>query len=215
MTGHGVPAGLVMIMVDTLMHAYAEKASTAEEILVRINHFLHQRMSSQRFMTLLMLRWDEAKQQMFFTGAGHEHLLVYRAKEKRVEAIRSGGIALRMIPDISNIVKEKFVTFEEEDVIMLYTDGITEAKNPDGEMYGLERFVASLQKHGYHSSSEKIFDLLTKDFSRFVGEYMQTDDITMIVIKNTGQTEKKHHIKLTVNADEERTFQKTKAWDWT
>lgn len=65
------------------------------------------------------------------------------------------------------------------------------------------------------NQAEKIFDALTKDFSAFVGEYMQKDDITMIVIRNTGKEDnRKHHIKLTINADEERTFQKNKVWDW-
>lgn len=214
MTGHGVPAGLVMIMVDTLMHAFAQKTVSSEEILIRINAFLHQRIRSQRFMTLLMLRWDEMKQEMYYTGAGHEHLLVYRAKEKKVEKIRSGGIALKMIPDISKIVKEQFVNFEEDDVIVLYTDGITEAKNHEGEMYGIQRFLNSLEKNGHYNTSEKIFDSLSKDFSNFVGEYIQNDDITMIVIKNTGKSSLKKHIKLTINTDEERTFQKKKVWDW-
>lgn len=214
-TGHGVPAGLVMIMVDTLMHAWSQTAKNTEEILIQINHFLYQRMSAQRFMTLVMLRWNEVEQKMYYTGAGHEHVLVYKIKDQSVEAIRSGGIALRMIPDISAIVKEKEVNMEEGDVIVLYTDGITEAKNKNGEMYGLERFKTSLKKHGGMNQAEKIFDALTKDFSTFVGEYMQKDDITMIVIRNTGkEDDRKHHIKLTINADEERTFQKNKVWDW-
>jgi serine phosphatase RsbU (regulator of sigma subunit) len=119
-----------------------------------------------------------------------------------------------MIPNISHIVKEKPINTEEDDVILLYTDGITEAKNKDGEMYGLERLKASLKKHGKLNRSTKIFDYITKDFSSFVGEYVQADDITIIVIKNTGESDNKRHIKLTINADEERTFQKSKVWDW-
>ena len=213
-TGHGVPAGLVMIMVDTLIHAWTKNARTTEEILIETNRFLNQRTQSQRFMTLVMLRWDEKEQKMYYTGAGHEHVLIYRAKEKNVKAIRSGGIALRMIPDISNIINEKPIEFEEDDVILLYSDGITEARNKNGEMYGLNRLVESLKKHGYRNTSESVFDQLTKDFSAFVGEYIQTDDITMIVTKNTGQKNEKHHITLTINADEERGFQKSKVWDW-
>lgn len=213
-TGHGVPAGLVMIMVDTLMHAWSQTAVSSEEILVQINRFLNQRMGMQRFMTLVMLRWDELKQKMYYIGAGHEHVLVYRAATKKVDVIRSGGIALRMIPDISKIVKEQPVEFEKDDVIVLYTDGITEAKNKENEMYGIKRLVASLERNGRFSTSEKVFDNLTKDFRDFVDEYVQADDITMIVVKNTGPEEEKHHIKLTINADEERTFQKSKVWDW-
>lgn len=140
--------------------------------------------------------------------------MIYHAKTRKVEAIKSGGIALRMIPDISQIIKEKSIDVETNDVVVLYTDGITEARNPEGEMYGLERFRQSLEKNGDHTTSERIFDLITKDFSNFVGEYVQTDDITMIVAKKTEKNLETRHIKLNINADEEKTFQKSKVWDW-
>lgn len=196
------------------MHAWSQIVTSPEQILSQINRFLHQRMGAQRFMTLVMLRWNEISQKMYFTGAGHEHVLVYRFKQKKVEVIRSGGIALRMIADISKIVKEQPIEFEENDVIVLYTDGITEARNKENEMYGVKRLTESLERHGSFSTSEKVFDNLTKDFSNFVGEYVQADDITMIVVKNTGSETEKRHIKLIINADEERTFQKSKIWDW-
>ncbi len=211
-TGHGVPAGLVMVMVDTLIHAAISMgATTSQDVLMHTNSMLTPRISARLFMTLVMLRWDASLQKMHYTGGGHEHVLVYRAKSEKVEAIRSGGIALGMIPDNSKILQEKEIPLELGDAVILYTDGITEAKNQAGEMYELERLSASLQKHGYLPSAESIFDHVTKDFSQFVGEYVQVDDITMIVIKYTGK-DAGGKMKLAIAADESKV--PSAEWGW-
>ncbi len=164
-------------------------------------------------MTLVMLRWDIKEQKMYYTGAGHEHIIVYRAKSETVETIASGGIALGMIPDNSNILKETEIPMEIGDSVVLYTDGLTEAKNQTGEMYGLERMAESLKKHGYMPSSESIFDNVTKDFSNFVGEYVQVDDTTMIVMKKV-TPDASTKTKLTIAAEEAGEAKVSKKWDW-
>lgn len=211
-TGHGVPAGLVMVMVDTLIHSMVSMGfRSAREIIVGTNSLLFPRISARLFMTLVMLRWDAQTQKMYFTGAGHEHILVYRAKTEQVEAIRSGGIALGMIPDNSKIIQEKEIPLEIGDALVLYTDGITEAKNQTGAMYGVEGMTESLKKNGYFPSAEGIFDHLTQDFAKFVGEYVQIDDITMIVMKYTGK-DTGAKVKLSITADE--TKAPSKNWSW-
>ena len=211
-TGHGVPAGLVMVMVDTLIHAAVSMGlANSKDVLQHTNSMLTPRISARLFMTLVMLRWDASLQKMHYTGSGHEHILVYRANGEKVEAIRSGGIALGMIPDNSKILQEKEIPLELGDAIVLYTDGITEAKNQAGEMYDLEKMSASLQKHGYLPSAESIFDHITKDFSKFVGEYVQVDDITMIVIKYTGK-DAGGKMKLAIAADESKV--PSAEWSW-
>lgn len=214
-TGHGVPAGLIMMMVDTLVTAMVSRGVTnGRDLVVNTNNLLTPRISSRLFMTSVMLRWDKAAQKMYYTGAGHEHILVYHKKDESVESIRSGGIALGMIPDVDKIAQEKEIPLEIGDSIVLYTDGITEAKNNTGEMYAVENLTASLKKHGYRPSAESIFDNLTKDFSSFVGEYVQVDDITMIVIKYLGKDAATSKVKLEVSTDESQVENKSKLWDW-
>ena len=211
-TGHGVPAGLIMMMADTLVHSMiAMGLSSSKDIVVNTNTLLTPRINSRLFMTMVMLRWDAVKQKMYYTGAGHEHILIYSAKTGKVTALRSGGIALGMIPDNSNIATEKEIPMEIGDAIVLYSDGLTEAKNKTGEMYTVGRMAESLEKHGYLPSSESIFDHLTKDFANFVGEYVQIDDTTMIVIKNVGK-DKSTKTKLTIAAEQTKT--ESKIWSW-
>ena len=216
-TGHGVPSGLIMMMVDTIVTAMVyQGVSTGQELITHTNFLLHPRISSRLFMTSVMLRWDKSKQQMYYTGAGHEHVLVYRKDREEVEAIPSGGIALGMIPDVSKIVQEHPIALEIGDCIVLYTDGITEAKNQTGEMYGLDRLQRALKRNGYKPSAETVFDGITKDFSNFVGEYVQIDDITMIVIKYMGKDFASQKVKLTVSKEEaeEGKVKKSRKWDW-
>ncbi len=212
-TGHGVPAGLVMMMVDTLIHSMISMGlNSSKDVLSNTNALLTPRISTKLFMTLVMLRWDSTQQKLFYTGAGHEHILVYRAKTEKVEAIRSGGIALGMIPDNSKILAEKEIPLEIGDTVVLYTDGITEAKSKTGDMFDVEHLTASLQKHGYMPSSESIFDQMSQDFANFVGEYVQVDDITMMVIKYVGR-ENSTKTKLAIASDEgEKTT--SKIWSW-
>lgn len=214
-TGHGVPAGLVMMMVDTLVTAMVyQGVDNSQQLIVHTNNLLHPRISSRIFMTSVMLRWDKLKQKMYYTGAGHEHILVYRKQSEAVESITAGGIALGMIPDVSKIAQENEIPLEIGDCILLYTDGITEAKKPTGEMYGLDKLKESLKRNAYRPSAENVFDGLTKDFSGFVGEYVQIDDITMIVIKYVGKDVVTSKVKLTVSKDQASAEPKKKGWDW-
>lgn len=185
-TGHGAPAGLIMMMVNTLLHVYLEAAGNTQEWLVATNRTLKPRVNSTMFMTTVVLRWDPATEKMFYTGAGHEHLLVYRAKEGVCEAIASGGIALGMTDDISEIAQEKEVPLSKEDIIVLYTDGIPEARNQAGEMYTLDRLKDSIARNGSVANSQKLFEKLAEEFRAFVGEEPQLDDITLIVLRYSG-----------------------------
>lgn len=212
-TGHGVPAGLVMMMVDTLVQSMVSVGLlNSRDVIVNTNTLLQPRISTRLFMTLVMLRWDAANQKMFYTGAGHEHILIYHAQSEKVEAIKSGGIALGMIPDNSQIAVENEIPLQIGDSILLFTDGVTEAKNKTGEMYGLERLSASFEKYGFHPSAESIFDHVSKDFGNFVGEYVQADDITMICIKYVGR-QASTRTKLSIAAEEE-TPRVSKIWTW-
>jgi serine phosphatase RsbU (regulator of sigma subunit) len=214
-TGHGVPSGVIMMMVNTIIRSLLVMgANSTRDLVVWVNNLLTPKISSRLFMTLVMLRWDSENQRLYYTGAGHEHILVYRQKTEKVEAIRSGGIALGMIPDNSMIAVEKEIpSLEPGDTLLLYSDGITEAKNKTGEMFTIQRLVDSLQKNGYYPSAESVFDHVTKDFANFVGEYVQIDDCSMIAIKvipkGTGAK-----MKLAIADEKARTAAPSKVWDW-
>lgn len=186
-TGHGAPAALVMMMVNTLLHTYAEMYESAYDIVVNTNRQLKPRIKSSMFMTMVFLKWNHLTQKMSYVGAGHEYLLIYRAKSGQIESIESGGIALGMTPDNSKIVKEQEISLEVGDIVVLYTDGVTEAKNNAGEMFGLERLKETVKKYAVQYGPEGVTHHTALDFSQFVGDTEQADDITLMALRYTGK----------------------------
>ena len=127
-TGHGVPSGFVMMMVNALISAFAISESNGASILAQTNAILKPRIKQNMMMTAVMLRWDAVSQKMYYTGAGHEFILVYKLKENKIYKLKSGGVAIGMVKDSSKILKEQRIAFDPGDLIILYTDGISEAR---------------------------------------------------------------------------------------
>ncbi|PIQ77068.1 hypothetical protein COV82_06405 [Candidatus Peregrinibacteria bacterium CG11_big_fil_rev_8_21_14_0_20_46_8] len=182
-TGHGVPAGLIMVMVNMLMRTFSEIYQSGYDIIVNTNRVLKQRIEPRRFMTSVMLRWNSKEKKMYYTGAGHEHILLYHAASKKCEVLKSGGIALGMVPDVSKIIKEQALELAPHDMVVLYSDGIIEAKNMNGEMFGLERLTQQVEEYAAKATPEEVFTNISKNFAAFVGDAPQEDDITLIVVQ--------------------------------
>lgn len=182
-TGHGTTAGLVMTMVNALITVFTDHSDSAYEILVNVNKYLKKWLKKSVYMTLVMLCWDHKEQKMTYVGAGHEHILVYHSATGECDTILSGGIALGMIPDNSKVIKEQVLSFDEGDYIVLYSDGITEAKGPTGELYGLEALKNALVEYAPEYSAEGVNYHIAKDLTAYMADVEQKDDITLIVIK--------------------------------
>ena len=186
-TGHGAPAGLVMMMVSTLFDVLLPSCTSTQDLAVSINSILKPRVNTSMFMTTAFFRWDTNSEKMFYTGAGHEHILIYRSAEGVCEAIPTGGIALAMAEDISTIVSEKELTLNDQDIIVLYSDGISEAVNEAGELYGLERLKQAVKQFGHLGKSLDLFNAISEDIARFTGDTVQKDDMTLIVMRYASQ----------------------------
>jgi len=83
-TGHGIPAAIVMTMVNTLINAYAEIYETAYDVVVQTNRHLKNKIRSTMFMSMLMLKWNGMNKKMSFVGCGHEHIIIYRHRAIRL-----------------------------------------------------------------------------------------------------------------------------------
>jgi len=79
-----------MMMVNALISAFATEETNGARILAETNRILKPRIKQNMMMTCVMLRWNEKEKQLYYTGAGHEHLLVYKANEQKVYKIKSG-----------------------------------------------------------------------------------------------------------------------------
>ncbi len=188
-TGHGFGAGLVMTMANSLINVFTDIYDSPYDILVNVNKHIKKHIKKSMFMTLVMLCWDDVKNKMTYVGAGHEYILVYRSNSGKCEAVLSGGTALGMVPDNSKIIKEAEIELQEGDFIILYSDGITEAKNVAGEQFGLDRLKELITEYAPEHSSEGLHYKIAKKVSDFMKGTSQEDDMTLIVLKRKGKTE--------------------------
>jgi len=182
-SGKGLGAGLAMAMVKTTILALAQEGLGLRDLMAKTNHFLHCNTDGSLFVSLVYLEWTPEERIMRFCSAGHEHILVYRAQTGSVEAIRSGGLVMGILPDIKEQLNESSFTLGLSDKIVLYTDGVTEAFNAQGEEFGFERLVETVQRVGA-KPAESLLACLHNEVSLFRGDCEQSDDITLVVLES-------------------------------
>jgi len=186
--GHGVSAGLVMLMLQCTVAALTavDPAWTPSEILTRANTTLYDnirtRMESDDHITATLLRFF-SDGRVVFAGA-HEDLVVLRARTGVCEQIETRGPWLGVVPDISRAAVDDQLQLEPGDTLLLYTDGLTEARNPAGEQFGLERVCAALAQSPT-GPAQIALDVLLASLRGFTAEV--ADDITALVLRYAGQ----------------------------
>ncbi len=192
-TGHGVGAWFIMIMVNALISWFTKVYQKWSSILAKTNEILKPRVKANLLMSLLLVRWDEQEKRLYMTWAGHEYLMIYKHKQKKCFKVKSWWVALWMIKDVSKLLKEQEIKFEPNDIIVLYSDGITEAINKpskDGsqEMFGEERLMKCIEKAPFYEkqsykTSRSVFNNITIELSNFMWyKHVQLDDITLATI---------------------------------
>ena len=173
------------MMVNALISAFSLSESDGASILSKTNTILKPRIKQNMMMTCVMLRWDALNKKMYYTGAGHEFVLVYKSKENTVYKVKSWGVALGMVKDSTKILKEQQIAFDPGDIIILYTDGISEARyrsEQTGLLFGVDHIVWSLMSVSI-KNPENIFRQLTIDLSSWMWyKCKQYDDISIAIV---------------------------------
>ncbi|MFA5116516.1 MAG: SpoIIE family protein phosphatase, partial [Candidatus Omnitrophota bacterium] len=182
-SGKGVAAGLLMAMAKTAIHTLSQEETSPKQILLRTNQILVKHIGAQKFMTMLYFRYDTQTKTLTYSSAGHEHILIYRNNGK-VESIISGGFMLGMVPDISAFLEDKQISLNPGDKIILYTDGVTEARNPQEDLFGLEKLIELIQKYG-SKPAEQLLNSIKEEVYSYIGTREQYDDITLVVMEAT------------------------------
>ncbi|MBX3471338.1 MAG: SpoIIE family protein phosphatase [Planctomycetes bacterium] len=183
-SGKGVGAGLVMSQVRALVRAYAETYGPTDELLAHVNQALADDLESGQFVSFLLMRYDEESGRLSFTGAGHEHLILYRPSTRQVELMRAGGVVLGLVPDIRGRVSERHLTLQPGDVVCLYTDGATEATSAEGEEFGLDRITQTVQAGALDPGA--IVDRVIEAVVSFTGKDRElSDDLTVVALRKT------------------------------
>jgi len=183
-TGHGLESGVLMLMIQTAIRTLiAAEESDPSRILRVVNRVIYgniQRSKLDHSATLSLLSYRDGT--LTITGQHEEAIVVRRSGDViRMDTIDLGfpvGIEF----DIGSFLSVANVQLEVGDVVVLYTDGITEAENLAKEQYGLDRLCRVAQRHRA-SSAHQIKDAVVGDITRYIGRHPVLDDITLVVLK--------------------------------
>jgi PAS domain S-box-containing protein len=184
-SGHGLNAGMVMLMVQSAIACRVTEEPNAHPaaVLASVNRVLfqniRQRMKSDEFVTLTLLRyWDDGR--VVFAGA-HEEVIIYRAASGEIKRIPSPGTWLGILAEVSAKNPETHEQLQPGDVLVLHTDGVTEARSPTNEQFGVSRLAALVTEHHALPVSEMPERILS-DVSRWATT--QEDDMSLVVARH-------------------------------
>ncbi|TGL38941.1 PP2C family protein-serine/threonine phosphatase [Leptospira perdikensis] len=186
-TGHGLASGVVMLMTQSaFITTLRSKVISLRESLRSLNSILfsniHIRMNDIRNLTLSLFSY---KNGVFTTVGQHETIMVYRHTLKKTEIIDTvnNGMLVGLTESIDEFIHEKPIPLESKDIILLYTDGATEAENQKREQFGSHRLIESLERHIELETTDAILDAIFKDIYVFIDGMEVYDDITIMIMR--------------------------------
>jgi serine phosphatase RsbU (regulator of sigma subunit)/predicted ester cyclase len=180
-TGKGVPAALVMATTCGMLRAVSQAlpSSSPGEIVQRVNEALCSNIAPNTFVTCFYAVLEPNSGHLVYANAGHDLPYVHRNGE--AEELRARGMPLGLMPAMS--YEEKETTLHVGEAALLYSDGLVEAHDPEGDMFGFPRLRALIAEHG---EERWLGELLLEKLYTFVGErWEQEDDITLLTLRRT------------------------------
>jgi steroid delta-isomerase-like uncharacterized protein len=181
-TGKGVPAALVMATTCGMLQAVARAlgSSSPGEVLAQVNETLLARIPTNMFVTCFYGVLDPHSGTLSYANAGHDPPHVRRSDDY-AEELRARGMPLGLMPGMG--YEEKEITLQAGENALFYSDGLVEAHNPEGEMFGFPRLRELVSKHG--AEEESLEEALLEELYSFVGEgWEQEDDITLVTLRH-------------------------------
>ena len=176
-SGKGEKANSIVVMVRDILRALIKNVSSD---ILTIMELLNRSADIPRnmFMSLNLLQWEIDTNVINYVSAGHEHILLYRDAFEKVEHIKAGGVVLSLAEKFN----KQQLHLKHNDHILLYTDGVTEARNMHQQQFGLQR-TSDLLKLYCNKSPKVLCEQIYKELLLFSGETKQYDDITLVALR--------------------------------
>jgi serine phosphatase RsbU (regulator of sigma subunit) len=182
-TGKGVPAALVMSSARSMLRAVAQASDSPGDVLRRVNDPMVTDIPPNMFVTCFYAILDPYSATLSYANAGHD-LPYLRHSDGDAEELMARGMPLGLMAGMG--YEEKETILEPSDSALFYTDGLVEAHDPEGEMFGFPRLRALVAERGGERSLE---EALLEELSSFVGEgWEQEDDITLLTLKRSASS---------------------------
>lgn len=183
-SGKSIPGALVMTMTRSVLRSKAIGVHSASSVLMAVNELICQDIEPDMFISLIYLIIDTDQNTVTYARAGHEPIIFYHAKDSTCELIKPEGMVLGIDngPLFNNSLREVNFQMHPGDIIVLYTDGITEAINDKGEEFGIANLMDAIRISSA-DTAEGIVNNISERIGRFTGNLPQQDDLTLVVLK--------------------------------
>jgi serine phosphatase RsbU (regulator of sigma subunit) len=179
-SGKGLPASLIMSNVQAGLHSHMlQERFDLKRAAENLNRLVHSNTEAGKFVTLFVAEFDKSTRELRYVRAGHDEPLLASA-DGTVRRIEDGGFVLGFMPDIEYDVGD--VSLVEGDVLCLYTDGVTEARSPEGEEFGIDRLTETVRDNRLEAASG-IGAAILKAVGDFTQIEQQADDVTLVILK--------------------------------
>jgi serine phosphatase RsbU (regulator of sigma subunit)/putative methionine-R-sulfoxide reductase with GAF domain len=175
----GVPAALFMALTRTLVRATVSETESPAEALRRVNELLLPDTRQGMFVTAVYAVLDMESNMLTYANAGHNPPL-WMKRAGIIERLTRTGVALGASEEAR--FTERAIQFDDGDSLLLYTDGLTESFNNDGDLYGEERLMQAILANQC-SSAHEVMDVIEKSLLDFVQDMPAADDLTMLVLR--------------------------------
>jgi serine phosphatase RsbU (regulator of sigma subunit) len=182
-SGKGTSAALLMSSLHAAVHAQVALSRPIAETIGAVNRYLADNTPANRFVTLFYAELDPLSGSLSFINAGHNPPLIAHAAGT-LEQLGSGGLPLGIMPDLD--YREGRARLRPGDVLVAYSDGVTEQTNPQGEEFGTVRLQEAVAQN-LDRSAAGIRDKIEDALSKFAQGTPPVDDITLVIVKRTGQ----------------------------
>lgn len=177
--GKGMPAALLMSSLQAKVHAIAETSSAPAEVVTRLNRSVAATCPDNRFVTFFFSRLNLRSGEMTYCNAGHNPPLLARSDGK-VERLEGGGPVLGILPGLS--YQERSCVMEAGDMLLLYSDGVTEAQSPSGEEFGEER-LEEILRESRRDGVEAVLSIVQAAVQSWTAGQPPSDDITLVAAR--------------------------------
>ncbi|MDD5287089.1 MAG: SpoIIE family protein phosphatase, partial [Desulfuromonadaceae bacterium] len=180
-SGHSVGAALIMAEVRTLLRAQFNSAHTASAILNTLNNQLYDDLTrAELFITMFYAKYNSTTGRLNYSNAGHNHPMIHRLGEVSCIELDTEGLIIGVKPSV--VFEERSIELVRGDVLLFYTDGLTEAFNKEGDMFGIDRVCRHLGYVSYLPAKD-IIDSFYNEIFEFTGSRTLQDDVSIVVLK--------------------------------
>ncbi len=177
-SGKSVPGALLVSSLHAAMHAYLESPWQLPDLVAKLNRVILRNSTQDKFITFFLAILNPKTGALRCVNAGHNPPLLIR--DGKMSKLTAGGIPLGMVE--FDAYEQETTVLQSNDLLVMFTDGVTEAANPDDEFYDDERLEAFCIAHRQLTASE-LLDRLSREVTDFVDGAEQSDDITILILK--------------------------------